>query len=234
MKGFFGKVLNIDCTRQSNSDEAIEDAVYEKYICGKGLASYLLLKKNPEGVDPLSPTNHLILATGPANGFPIWGAIKYVAYTKSPLTGVYSESYSGGKAFLPIAKTGYDAISLRGALEKWSYLEVSNDSVLFKDANFLVGKDSFETEKILKEKYHGKKSAVLTIGPAGENLVKFAYVNNDFGRSLGRTGIGAVMGSKRIKAIVFMGDQNKEAADRALLKDFWNKQLKARLELPVF
>ena len=234
MKGVFGKVLNIDCTRQTHSHEAVEDAVYEQYIGGKGLASYLLLRKNPEGVDPLSPANHLILATGPANGFPIWGANRYAAYTKSPLTGVYSESYSGGKAFLLIAKTGYDAIILRGALEKWSYLEVSNDSVLFKDADFLVGKDSFETEKILREKYHGAKAAILTIGPAGENLVKFAYVNNDFGRSLGRTGIGAVMGSKKIKAIVFMGDQNKEAADPALLRDFWNKQLKAGLELPGF
>ena len=140
------------------------------------MASYLLLKKNPAGVDPLSSANHLILATGPANGFPVWGANRYAAYTKSPLTKIYSESYSGGKAFLPIVKTGYDAIVLHGALEKWSYLEIKNNSVEFKNAEFLIGKDSFETEKILMGKYKKPKTSVLTIGPAGENCVKFAYI----------------------------------------------------------
>lgn len=233
MKGVFGKILNINLDNQSFSEESIEDSVYEKFIGGKGLASYLLLKKNPEGVDPLSPKNNLILAVGPANGFSIWGANRYAAFTKSPLTGIFSESYSGGKAFLHIAKTGYDAITINGALKKWSYLEVKNDSVSFKDAEFLVGEDSLEAEKILKEKYQGQRVGILTIGPAGENLVKFAYVNNDFGRCLGRTGVGAVMGSKKIKAMVFIGDQDKKAADNELLRVFWKEQFKAGIEHPV-
>jgi aldehyde:ferredoxin oxidoreductase len=234
MKGVFGKTLKIDLNNQSFSEETIENSVYESFLGGKGLASHLLLKLNPAGVDPLSPSNHLIFAVGPANGFSIWGANRYGAFTKSPLTGIFSEAYSGGKAFLHITKTGYDAIVLSGALNKWSYLEIKNNSVSFQDAHSLIGKDSFETEELLKEKYEGQKAAILTIGPAGEKLVKYAYINNDFGRCLGRTGAGAVMGSKKIKALVFIGDQNKPAADDELLKDFRENQFKAGMAMPVF
>lgn len=234
MKGFFGKILNINLNDQTHSEEAIKDSVYEKFLGGKGLASYLLLKRNPPGINPLSPKNNIILAVGPAIGFSIWGANRYAAFTKSPLTGVFSESYSGGKAFLHIAKTGYDAIIINGASKKWSYLEIKNNSVLFKNADFLVSKDCIEAEKILKAKYKGQKAGILTIGPAGENLVKFAYVNNDLGRCLGRTGIGAVLGSKKIKAIVFIGDQNKEAADEEILRTFLKEQLKLGKWHPVF
>ncbi|MBN1223745.1 MAG: aldehyde ferredoxin oxidoreductase family protein [Candidatus Aminicenantes bacterium] len=234
MKGVHGKILTIDCKEKKCREESVSAAVFERFLGGKGLASHLLVERNPAGVDPLSPDNKLIFATGPANGFSIWGANRYAAFTKSPLTGIYSESYSGGKAFLHIVKTGYDAIILEGALDKWSYCEVNNGSVSFEDAGFLAGKDSLETERILKDKYAGQKAGILTIGPAGENLVKFAYINNDFGRCLGRTGVGAVMGSKKIKAIVFLGDREKQAADSDLLKVFWKEQFLAGSENPVF
>lgn len=234
MKGVFGKIKIINCGDKQCQEEAVPASVYEKFLGGKGLASYLLLKKNPAGVNPLSPSNKLILATGPANGFPVWGANRYAAFTKSPLTGIYSEAYSGGKAFLHIAKTGYDAFVLEGAFDTWTYIEVQNGSVSFKKADFLLGKDSLETEQILKEKYRQQRAGILTIGPAGENLVKFAYINNDFGRCLGRTGIGAVMGSKKIKAMVFIGNQEKQAASSEVLKDFWKRQYEAGIQLPVF
>ncbi len=234
MKGVFGKVLKINLDEKSYSEELLPDSVYESFLGGKGLASHLLLKLNPTGVDPLSPDNHLILAVGPANGFSIWGANRYGAFTKSPLTGIFSEAYSGGKAFLPLTKTGYDAVAIHGVLEQWSYLEIKNNSVSFKDADFLIGKDALETENILKEKYPGKKVGILTIGPAGENLVKFAYINNDLGRCIGRTGTGAVMGSKRIKAMVFIGDQDKEAADNELIKIFREEMFKVGVEHEVF
>ncbi len=234
MKGVFGKVLKINLDEKSYSEELIPDSVYESFLGGKGLASHLLLTLNPAGVDPLSPDNHLILAVGPANGFPIWGANRYGAFTKSPLTGIFSEAYSGGRAFLPITKTGYDAVAIHGVLEQWSYLEIRNNSVSFKDADFLIGRDALETEAILKEKYPGKRAGILTIGPAGENLVKFAYINNDLGRCIGRTGTGAVMGSKRLKAMVFIGDQDKEAADNKLIKAFREEMFKVGVELEVF
>jgi len=230
----FGKILRIDLDDQIFFEQVIENSVYEAFLGGKGLASHLLLRFNPEGADPLSPKNHFILAVGPANGFSIWGANRYGAFTKSPLTGIFSESYSGGKAFLHVARTGYDAIVFQGALKRWSYLEIKNRSVSFKDAEFLIGQDALETERILAQKYSGQKVGILTIGPAGENLVKFAYINNDQGRCLGRTGTGAVMGSKRIKAIVFIGDQSKEAADTELLKAFWEEQFHSGIKNPVF
>lgn len=233
MNGVFGKILNINCSDHQWRDEHVGAVVYEKFLGGKGLASHLLVKKNPAGVDPLSPANKLILATGPANGFKVWGANRYAAFTKSPLTGIYSESYSGGNAFLPMAKTGYDAIVLDGACAEWTTIVVENGSVSFKDARFLAGKDSLETEKILRERYGGKKAGVLTIGPAGENLVKFAYVNNDSGRCLGRTGVGAVMGSKKIKAMVFTGSREKQASDNAKLQSFWKKQAEVGISNPV-
>jgi aldehyde:ferredoxin oxidoreductase len=234
MNGVFGKILNIDLNTRNYSEEPIEDSVYASFLGGKGLASHLLLKLNPEGVDPLSPENHLIFAVGPANGFPIWGANRYGAFTKSPLTGIFCEAYSGGKAFLHITKTGYDAIVFAGALDQWSYIEIRNNAVTFNDAAPLLGKDSFETEKILRDQYATQRTAVLTIGPAGENLVKYAYINNDFGRCLGRTGTGAVMGSKKIKALVFIGDLTKQAADDDLLKEFQKVQFKAGMAMPVY
>lgn len=234
MRGVFGKILKIDLARKSFLEEIIPDTVYESFLGGKGLASHLLLTLNPPGVDPLSPENHLILAVGPANGFSVWGANRFGAFTKSPLTGVFSESYSGGKAFLHLAQTGYDAVVIHGSLKEWSYLVIKNNSVSFEEAGFIRGKDALETEHILKEKYPGKKVGILTIGQAGENLVKFAYINNDQGRCLGRTGTGAVMGSKRVKALVFIGDQNRDAADPELLRSFWKEQYQSGIKNPVF
>ena len=232
MKGVFGKILNVDLKNRESREEIIPEKIYREYLGGKGLGAYLLVEKNPVGVDPLSPQNKFIIATGPACGFTIWGANRYGVFTKSPLTGIFSESYSGGKAFLPISRIGYDAVILDEACDDWTYLEFRNGDVTYHDASFLVGKDSFETEEILEEKYKGEKAAVLTIGPAGENLVKYAYVNNDHGRSLGRTGVGAVLGSKKIKALVFIGTKEKEAADPELLTSYRKELLKVGREHP--
>ncbi|RKX80508.1 MAG: aldehyde:ferredoxin oxidoreductase [Spirochaetes bacterium] len=232
MKGVFGKILNINLTSKIIEEENIPDDIYRNYLGGKGLGAYLLLKKNPAGVNPLSPDNNIIFAVGPACGFKIWGANRYGAFTKSPLTGIFSESYAGGKAFLQFSRIGYDAVVINGACERWSYIVINNEKVEYKKADFLLGKDSLETELILKEKYKGLNPAVLTIGPAGENLVKYAYVNNDQGRSLGRTGIGAILGSKKVKAIVVMGNIKKEAADPQLLSSYAKEQLEIGRQHP--
>lgn len=232
MKGVFGKILNVDLAGRSTGEEELPEQIYREYLGGKGLGAYLLVEKNPVGVDPLAPENKFIIAVGPASGFTIWGANRYGVFTKSPQTGIFSESYSGGKAFLPISRIGYDAVILDGACDEWSYLEIRDGEVSYHDASFLLGKDSYETEDILEERYKGEKAAVLTIGPAGEKLVKYAYVNNDHGRSLGRTGVGAVLGSKRIKALVFIGTKKKEAADPELLEEYRRELLKTGKEHP--
>ncbi len=234
MKGNYGKILKIDLNQRKFFVESLDTMIYEKYIGGKGLGTYLLLKENPEGVEPLSKDNNLIIAIGPAIGISTWGANRFATFTKSPLTGFYSESYAGGKAFLNIAKTGYDAIIIKGEMKNWGYMVISDKGVEFKEDNSLVGKDAFETEKILEERYSQFKASAITIGVAGEKLVKFAYVNNDFGRSLGRTGVGAVLGSKKLKGIVFYGNQKKEIYSEDLLKEF-NRELLQRGKVhPVF
>ena len=115
MNGFFNRILKINVTRKDYRIETIEDGLLEKYLGGKGLATYLLLQHNPAGVDPLAPENHLILAIGPVTGTSIWGSCRYGIFTKSPQTGFYSESYSGGTVAEYMSKTGYDAIVIQGA-----------------------------------------------------------------------------------------------------------------------
>lgn len=233
MKGTFGKLLTIDLGAKRTRSEQIPEDVFRRYLGGKGLGAYLLERLNPPGVDPLCPDNRLILTTGPACGFPVWGANRYAAFSKSPLTGIFAESYAGGKAFRPMARIGYDAFVLEGAAAGWSVVEIGADGVAFHDAGDLPGKDALDTERILRERYPGRDHAVLTIGPAGEQLVRYAYVNNDYGRCLGRTGFGAVLGSKRIKALVFRGGLDKEAADPALLEAFRKEWGKTGRDHPV-
>ena len=225
MKGFFNRILNINVSNHSHYVDTIDDSILEKYLGGKGLSTYLLLKFNPPGIDPLSPENHLILATGPVSGTGIWGSCRYGIYTKSPQTGFYSESYSGGTAGDYMTKTGYDAIMIHGASESPVWLEIYEDGVRFHSAQTLWGSDTYETEdmvrKLVAEKNPNQpKSGVIVIGQAGENGVTFSVVENDYWRSAGRTGTGAIMGSKRIKAIAFWGSRKKELADKDVVSDF--------------
>jgi aldehyde:ferredoxin oxidoreductase len=225
MKGFFNRILRINVTNQDYVIEPIGDSLLEEYFGGKGLATYLLLKENPSGLDPFAPENMLILAIGPVTGTPIWGSCRYGIYTKSPQTGFYSESYSGGTVAEHMAKTGYDAIVIRGASESPIWLEVFEDGVRFHSAQTLWGSDTYQAEDqirqlIAEENARHPKAGVIVIGPAGENRVAFSVVENDYWRSAGRTGAGAVMGSKRIKAIAFWGSRKKEVADDTLVSEF--------------
>ncbi|MBW1780928.1 MAG: aldehyde ferredoxin oxidoreductase family protein [Deltaproteobacteria bacterium] len=225
MKGFYNRILKVNLSDSSFLIEPVSDDIFEKYLGGKGLATHLLLEHNPPGVDPLGPENYLIVTTGPVSGTPIWGSCRYGIYTKSPQTGFYSESYSGGTAGDYIAKTGFDAIMLHGASENPCWIEVSDQGVVFHDAGELWGLDTFETEDRAKawikaNRPEAKKCGVLCIGPAGENGVSFSVVENDYWRSAGRTGVGAVIGSKKIKAMVFWGNKKKELADPDSVKTY--------------
>jgi len=225
MKGFYGRILRINVANKDYEVELITDSLLEKYLGGKGLATYLLLKENPAGVQPLDPENILILTTGPVTGTSIWGSCRYGIYTKSPQTGFYSESYSGGTVAEYMAKTGYDAIIIQGASHGPVWLDISETGVRFNNAQDLWGLDTYQTEDrvrdLLAEDYPDHpKAGVIVIGPAGENGVSFSVVENNYWRSAGRTGAGAVMGSKRIKAIAFWGSRKKEVADDKLVTEF--------------
>jgi len=184
---------------------------------GKGLGSYLLLKENPPHIDPFSPENRLIITLGPLADTPFYGSSRYAVFTKSPQTGIYSESYSGGKITLSLSRTGYDAIIIEGKSKHPIFLEISDQEVVFHSASRLWGKVTYEAEEAILKKV-GKDSCALVIGPAGENLVKFAVIGSERWRSLGRAGIGAVMGSKKLKGIAFHGKRRREIADPSSLK----------------
>jgi len=226
MKGFYNVVLHIDLTRRSFEEEPIDDKVYRQLLGGKGLGAHLLLKNTKTGVDPLSADNVIIFVTGPVTDTKVYGSCRYGAITKSPLTGIFGESYSGGKVAEPLSRTGYDAIIIKGASKKPVYLEISKKKVIFHDASHLWGKETYETEDTIKEEVGRKDAGVIVIGPAGERLVKFAVVENDYWRSLGRTGMGTVLGAKKIKGIAFYGDIRRQVAKPDVINEMW-EELKA-------
>ena len=217
MKGFFNQLLRINLSKQRSTVEPIPESILRSYLGGKGLGSYLLLKENPPHIDPFSPENRLIFTLGPLADTPFYGSSRYAVFTKSPQTGIYSESYSGGKITLSLSRTGYDAIIIEGKSNHPIFLEISDKEVMFHSASSLWGKETYEAEEAILKKV-GKDSGALVIGPAGENLVKFAVIESEHWRSLGRAGIGAVMGSKKLKGIAFHGKKRREIADPSSLK----------------
>jgi aldehyde:ferredoxin oxidoreductase len=219
MKGFFNRVLKIDVGEQSFSIQALSDQEFKEGLGGKGLATQLLLENNPAGVDPLSPENHLIIALGPITDSPIYGSCRHGIFSKSPQTGLYAESYSGGKAAESISRTGYDAVVIGGSSPSPVFLEITDETVRFHPAGDLWGLDTYAAEDAVLQRIGKKRggsaaerAAALVIGPAGENLVRFSVIENDYWRSAGRTGTGAVMGSKKIKALAFYGKQKRPLA----------------------
>jgi aldehyde:ferredoxin oxidoreductase len=225
MYGFYGKILKIDLNKETYRIEAIDEHILKTNLGGRGLATGLLLRHNPPGVDPLGPENHLIFAIGPLTGSAIWGSCRYGVFTKSPQTGFFSESYSGGTVAEYISAAGFDAVMIGGAAPKPVWIEIGEEKVWFHPAEDLWGKDTYETEDRVKawiKQYRpdAKKCGVVCIGPAGENKVSFAVLENDYWRSAGRTGVGAVTGSKHIKALAFWGNRKKEFADIDGMKNF--------------
>ncbi len=225
MDGFYGRILKINLTEKIFCIEDIDDKILSSYLGGKGLASYLLYTLNPEKVDPLSPANCLIFATGPVTDSIIWGSSRYGVFTKSPQTGFYSESYSGGKVPEAIDSTGFDAIVIMGRSKKPRVLAINPEGVDFHDADDIWGMDTFEAEDAVNKRFGSvdsvaTKSGSVVIGPAGEKLVRFAVIENDYWRSAGRTGTGTVMGSKNLKAILFKGDKKRPLFDKEKVKTF--------------
>jgi aldehyde:ferredoxin oxidoreductase len=228
MKGFFNQLLRIDLTHRKSTVEPIPESILRSYLGGKGLGSYLLLKENPPHIDPFSPENRLIITSGPLADTPFYGSSRYAVFTKSPQTGIYSESYSGGKITLSLSRTGYDAIIIEGRSNRPIFLEISDQEVVFHPASNLWGKITYEAEEAILKKV-GKDSRALVIGPAGENLAKFAVIESERWRSLGRAGIGAVMGSKKLKGIAFHGKKRRVIAEPLSLKRLAQK-FKDRVE----
>lgn len=195
-----GEVLRVNLTKRTICIEPLNMDTAVKYIGGRGLGTRMLLDEGCATVDPLSPENKLIYITGPMTGTAVPTGGRYMVVTKSPLTGMIACSNSGGIWGAILKYAGWDAVIVEGKADAPVYLEINDRSVKIHDASYLWGKKSLETEKLLKEKHEGY--SVLNIGPAGENQALLAAIMNDSDRAAGRSGVGAVMGSKNLKAIV--------------------------------
>ena len=204
MHGWSGRALVVDLTNTKYSYLTISEKVLMDFLGGRGIAVKLLWDLNEVGTDPLSPKNHLIFAVGPLTGYPLPSSGKVVIASKSPLTGGYGDGNIGTKAAVELRKLGVDALVLKGAARRPTILLIRCDGVEFSSADNIWGLGTHEAEERLSRMYGGDVG-ILTIGPAGENLVRFATVISEYGRSGGRPGMGAVMGSKNVKAIVIKG-----------------------------
>jgi aldehyde:ferredoxin oxidoreductase len=237
MFGFYNRILTIDLSSRSFVIEPLAGDVLAQCLGGKGLATRLLLDRNPVGVDALAPENHLIFATGPFCGGRLWGGSRYGVFTKSPQTGFYSESYSGGKVPEAIDASGFDAIVLYGRSPEPTVLSIHPDGVEFHAAEELWGMETFAAEEAAVQRFafhkegYTKRGAVV-IGPAGEKLVRYAIIANDKWRCAGRTGVGTVMGSKLVKAVVFQGDRKRVYADPQGVAEYAKNFSKTNMEHP--
>ncbi|MDK2372091.1 MAG: aldehyde ferredoxin oxidoreductase family protein [Candidatus Korarchaeota archaeon] len=204
--GWTGKILRVDLTRGKTVVQDLDPKVAVDFLGGRGLAIKTLWEELPPGVDPLSPENLLIFATGPLTGLTLPSSGKMVIAAKSPLTGGYGDGNIGTKASVQLKKAGYDAIIVSGKAEEPSMIVIEDDRVEIKSAKDLWGLDTYKAQDELESQY-GKNAGILVIGPAGENLVKISVVTSEKGRAGGRPGMGAVMGSKNLKALVVKGSR---------------------------
>ena len=217
MFAYGGKILRINLSKGKITTENLSEDLIKNYVGGRGFAARLLYDELKPGVDPLSPDNKLLIASGPLSGLFVPGAGKTTFASKSPATGSYGDSNVGGMLAPEIKYAGYDVIILEGKAVQPSYIYIENDKVEIRDAKKYWGRGAITTEKMLKEDL-GEQFQIATIGPAGEKLVKFACISHDFGRQAGRTGVGTVMGSKNIKAIAIRGTRSLKMKDPKLLK----------------
>jgi len=232
MKGWWGRILRVDLTDNKVWVQEYSEEVAKNFIGGRGLAAWILWNE-VKNVDPLGPDNKLIFASGPFNGLPTPSGGKMVIAAKSPLTGGYGDGNLGTMATVHLRKAGYDALVVEGKAKKPVYIYIEDDNVSILSAEGLWGKTTFETEKELKE-IHGKNVGVLSIGPGGENLVKYAVVISQEGRAAGRPGMGAVMGSKKLKAVVIKGTKEIPVADKEKLRGLSQEAYNAILNSPGY
>ncbi len=209
MKGYHGKILIIDLSSQQIIQKDISINILKNFIGGNGLGTYLLYKYCPKGVDPFNERNPIIFVSSPLASTKITTSSKFAVLTKSPLTGFIGDSLSSSHLAIQLKKTGYDALIITGKSSYPLLLFINNNRVEFKNAEKLTGLSTSEKEKSIK-KIYGNNVSTATIGPAGENLVRFASISNDGGRQAGRSGAGAVMGSKNLKGIAIIGDKEVE------------------------
>lgn len=230
MKGWTGNILRVNLTDKTSKVETFSEEFAKKWVGGRGFAAKILFDELKPGVDPLGPENKLVVALGPIAGIPAPNTGKVVVAAKSPLTGFYGDGNLGSRVSDQLRKAGYDALIVEGKADKPTYLNIEDDKVEFLDAAGMWGKGTYHSNEWLYAKY-GKNVGILNIGQAGENKVLFAVIRSLEGRAGGRPGIGAVMGSKLLKAIVVKGTKPIPQHDAELMKKLGIEGLKKAREL---
>src|SRR5258708_1075024 len=217
--GSWGKVLRVDLTTGTTSVEEMDEATFRRHPGGRALIAHYLLTELPTGVDPLGPENLLIFAMGVLTGTPLSGASRHAVGAKSPLTGGFGEAEVGGFWGAELKRAGWDAIVVTGASAKPVYLYIKDDAVEIRDAAHLWGLEIMDTEEKLKAEVGERLARVCEIGPAGENLVRFAAIVNDFNDITAPPRLGPAIGPKKVKAIVVKGSRSVPLHDAAKVKE---------------
>lgn len=212
-KGYNGKILRANLTTGQLSVDTPDDAFYRTYVGGHGFIAYFLYKELPPGCDPLGPENKLIFAAGPLTGLPYMGSGRHAVGAKSPLTGGYGGAEAGGFWGNEFRRAGFDALIVDGVASRPVYLWIKDGEAEIRDAAHLWGLETKEAEAAVRAELGDERVRLAQIGPAGENLVRFATVSNDLNEFAGRGGLGAVMGSKKLKGVAVRGTQMPEVAD---------------------
>lgn len=233
MNGWTGTILRVNLSNGKITNEPLQEKTAHKFVGGRGLNVKILYSETKPGIDPLGADNKLILGAGPCNGTMVPANSRLTITAKSPITGFLGCSNAGGVFGVEIKYAGYDAVIVEGKAEKPVYIWIEDDKVEVRDARRLWGKTALEARKVLQREVGHPDIAVVGIGPAGENLVRFASVTSDWGRTHGKTGMGAVMGSKKLKAIAVRGTKGVkvahsdlvEEASKELLRDWRDNQV---------
>ena len=222
--GFMGKILRVDLTEKKIREEVFREDWARQYMGGAGMATKYLYEEVPKGTDPLGPQNLLIFMAGPLTGTASASASRYSVVSKSPLTGIWGHANSGGSFGPALKRSGYDGIIFQGVSATPVYLKIEDGKAELCDAGHLWGKDVPETENLIQQA-SDKKMTMASIGPGGENLVRYAAIMNNTHRAAGRCGLGAVMGSKRLKAIACAGKLSVPLADKNAFQEAAKRQI---------
>ena len=231
--GYVGKILKIDLNNLSYLIEEKNDYFYRTFMGGSAMASYFLLTEMEKGVDALSPDNVLVLTTSILTGAPLPGANRLTIAAKSPLSEGFGEAEAGGFFSVELKKAGFDAVVIKGKAPHPVYLWISGGKVEFKDAAHLWGQDSGYAQKTIRKELGDEKIMTLTIGQGGENQVRYACIVHDLRHAFGRAGMGAIMGSKNVKAIATRGKDNLELHDKERVRELTSYFTKNMKDHPV-
>ena len=222
--GYMGRILFVNLSTSEITEEPLAEKICHDFIGGYGLGARILYSRQKAGIDPLGPENMLGFISGPLTGTPIPTGARYIVVAKSPLTGGWGDANSGG-CFGPYLKfAGFDAIFFTGISPKPVYLILDNGKAELKDAANLWGKDTYETENLLEKEY-GQQSRAACIGPAGEKLSLISGILTDHGSLAARSGLGAVMGSKKLKAVVVRGNMEVNIFDKTAAANVRNERI---------